>query len=150
VDSITAESICYLPFDHGFHHERTPYPLSDTTRFCLSLCFCQHCRARAVAAGVDVDGLREVVQAEVGRALAGVPSLLDDVPLEREAVATIAGGEMGGLLDVREEIVTSLFAEITDAVEAAGPARFTFMDSHGADEGADQTGSFIADRAWRF
>ena len=151
VDSITAESICYMPFDHGFHHERTPYPLSETARYCLSLCFCQHCRARACTAGVDVDGLREVVRVEVDRALRRqTPSLLDDLPLEREAVATIAGGEMGGLLDVREEIVTSLVAEITDAVEAAGPARFVFMDSHGADEGADQTGSFIADRSWRF
>ena len=150
VDSITAESICYMPFDHGFHHERTPYPLSETARYCLSLCFCQHCRARASAAGVDVDGLREVVRVEVDRALAGKPNLLDDLPLEREAVATIADGEMGGFLEVREEIVTSLFAEILAAVEAAGPARFVFMDSHGADEGADQTGSFIADRSWRF
>src|SRR4051794_360874 len=140
VDSITAESICYLPFDHGFHHERTPYPLSETTRFCLSLCFCQHCRARAIAAGVDVEGLRKVVRTEVDRALAGAPTLLDDLPLEREAVATIAGGEMGGFLNAREAIVTSLFAEMRDAVEAAGPARFVFMDSHGADEGADQAG----------
>lgn len=150
VDSITAESICYMPFDHGFHHERTPYPLSETARFCLSLCFCQHCRAGAVAAGVDVDGLREVVRVEVDRALAGAPNLLDDLPLEREAVATIADHEMGGFLDVREAIVTSLFVEITEAVEAAGPARFIFMDSHGADEGADQTGPFVADRSWRF
>ena len=50
---IVAESICYMPFDHGFHHERTPYPLSETTRFFLSLCFCPHCQARARKAAQD-------------------------------------------------------------------------------------------------
>jgi hypothetical protein len=47
VEAIVAESVCYMPFDHGFHHERTPYPLSETVRMFLSLCFCQDCRAWA-------------------------------------------------------------------------------------------------------
>ncbi|HEU5431825.1 MAG TPA: hypothetical protein VFU81_09185, partial [Thermomicrobiales bacterium] len=121
VDAIVAESICYMPFDHGFHHERTPYPLSDTVRFMLSLCFCGHCRDRATRAGVAVDRLRDMVATELDRALAGVASAFDDVPLERTAVAALAGGEMSGLLAVREAVVSSLVGEIADAVEAAGP-----------------------------
>jgi hypothetical protein len=150
VDAIVAESICYMPFDHGFHHERTPYPLSETTRFALSLCFCEHCRERAGRAGVAVDRLRELVKTELDRALAGAASVFDDVPLERSAVAELAGGELSGFLTARDEVVSSLVGEITDAVEAAGPARFVFMDSMGAGETGDQVGPFVADRSWRF
>ena len=150
VEAIVAESVCYMPFDHGFHHERMPYPLSETTRFFLSLCFCEHCRARAATAGISMDRLREWVRAELDRALSGAASSFDEVPCERAAVAAVAGGEMGAFLDVREQVVTSLVAEITAAVEAAGPARFVFMDSMGADETADQVGPLLADRSWRF
>jgi hypothetical protein len=150
VAAIVAESICFMPFDHGFHHERTPYPLSETVRFFLSLCFCQHCRARAAQAGASVERLHDLVRGELDHALAGDASLFDDVPLTREAVAALAGGEMGALLAARQETVASLVAEITDAVENAGPSRFVFMDSMGADEGADQVGPFVADRSWRF
>jgi hypothetical protein len=150
VATIVAESICYMPFDHGFHHERTPYPLSETVRFFLSLCFCQHCRAKAIAAGVAIDRLRGWVGQELDPPLKGAPSKFDAVPLERSAVAAVADGEMGGLLAAREAIVGSLVAEITAAVEAAGPARFVFMDSMGADELADQTGPLLAHRSWRY
>jgi hypothetical protein len=150
VEAIVAESVCYMPFDHGFHHERTPYPLSETDRFFLSLCFCSHCRANAVRSGVAVDRLRAWIRGELDRALNGGTGALDDVPLERAAVAAIADGEVGGLLAAREATVTSLVAEITAAVEAARPARFVFMDSMGADELADQTGPLLADRSWRF
>jgi hypothetical protein len=139
-----------MPFDHGFHHERTPYPLSETVRFFLSLCFCSHCRANAIETGVAIDRLRAWIRQELDRALNGAASTLDDVPLERATVAAVADGEVGGLLAAREAIVTSLVAEITAAVEAAGPARFVFMDSMGADELADQTGPLLADRSWRF
>jgi hypothetical protein len=62
----------------------------------------------------------------------------------------VAGGEVGALLNVREQVVASLVAEITEAVAAVGPTRFVFMDSMGADEAADQVGPLVADRAWRF
>jgi hypothetical protein len=139
-----------MPFDHGFHHERTPYPLSDTVRFMLSLCFCEHCREWAGRAGVAVDRLREQVKTELDRALSGAGSIFDDVPLERPAVAALTGGEMVGFLAAREEVVSSLVGEITEAVEAAGPARFVFMDSMGAGETGDQVGPLVADRSWRF
>jgi hypothetical protein len=150
VDAIVAESICYMPFDHGFHHERTPYPLSETTRFFLSLCFCPHCQARARRAGVAPDHLREAVRVELDRALRGDASRFDDEPFQRAAVAAFFDGEMGAMLDAREETVTSLVGEITEAVEAAGPARFVFMDSMGAGESGEQTGPFVADRSWQF
>ncbi len=150
VESIVAESICFMPFDHGFHHERTPYPLSETTRYCLSLCFCTHCLEQGRQAGVDTRALREWIGRELDLALRGEPTILDTSPLERATVATLAAGELGGYLAAREETVTSLVAEVTAAVEAAGPARFIFMDSMGASESGEQVGPFLADRSWQF
>jgi hypothetical protein len=47
-------------------------------------------------------------------------------------------------------VVTSLVAETAQAVATAGPARLVFVDSHGADDAADQVGPTVASRAWRF
>jgi hypothetical protein len=150
VEAIAAEAVCYLPFDHGFHHERCPYPLGETVRFLLALCFCGHCEAAARAAGTDVGKVRDFVRGALRSAIAGEPSPLDDVPLERGAVSALAGGEMAGLIEARERVVTTLVEEVTEAVEAAGPARFVFVDSYGSADGADQFGPLVVDRSWRF
>jgi hypothetical protein len=150
VSSIIAESICYMPLEHGFHHERNAYPLGATASFLLSMCFCDHCARAAEAGGVHVDRLRRFVAAELEQSLAGATSALDDTPLEREAVAALCGGDMGGYLAARETTVTTLVAELTQAVENEGPARFVFMDSMGADDAGDQSGPLVADRSWRF
>ncbi len=150
VEAIAAEAICYLPFDHGFHHERCAYPLSETVRFLLALCFCDHCEGAAATAGVDVRRVRDAVRRDLVLAIAGEPSALDDVPLERAAMGGLVEGEMAGYLGAREQVVTSLVAEVTQAVEAAGPARLVFVDSYGAGDGADQEGPLVADRSWRF
>jgi hypothetical protein len=150
VEAIAAEAVCYLPFDHGYHHERCAYPLSETVRFLLALCFCEHCEAAARAAGADVGRTREFVRRELRPALAGEPGVLDEVPLERAAVAALADGEMAGFLAARERVVTTLVAEVTEAVQAAGPARLVFVDSYGATDDPDQVGPLVADRSWRF
>jgi hypothetical protein len=151
VETIVAESVCYMPLEHGFHHERLPYALGDTARFLLSVCFCAHCLHTARTEGVDVEGLRGFVRTELDRALAGAPNGLDEVPLQRTAVVALAGGEMGGLLEARERTVTSLVREIADEVRRVAPGcRYVFMDSMGADETRDQSGDLVAERAWRF
>jgi hypothetical protein len=72
------------------------------------------------------------------------------VPLERAAVAALADGEMAGFLAARERVVTTLVAEVTEAVQAAGAARLVFVDSYGVTDGPDQEGPLVADRSWRF
>jgi hypothetical protein len=151
VSTIVAESVCYMPFEHGFHHERQPYPLSDTVLYLLGVCFCAHCRAAALAAGGDPDHARAVLRDQLQLAIAGEPSDLDGIPLDRAAVASIADGAMAGLLDARERVVTSLVAGVTEEVERAAPGcRFVFMDSLGASDAGNQTGPLVADTSWRF
>jgi hypothetical protein len=149
VSTIVAESVCYMPFEHGFHHERQPYPLSPTVLFLLSLCFCRHCTAAAT--GCDVEEVRGLIREQLDLAIAGEPCELDEVPLERDAIAGLAAGHLGALLDARERVVTSLVAETTEAVERAAPdCRFVFMDSMVATDAGEQTGPPIVDTSWRF
>ena len=150
VDAIVAESITYMPFDHGFHHERCPYPLAPLVRHLLSVCFCRHCEAAFRETGADTAGLRRWVRDQLQRAIEGEACLLDEVPLERSSVTALADGEMGALVTARERIVTSLVAEVTEAVHREGPTRLVFMDSMPADDAGDQTGSLLVDRSWRF
>lgn len=151
VQAILLESIGYHSFDHGYHHERSFVPLAPAIRFLLGLCFCPHCTARLNAGGVDVAHVRRFVQTEVGKVFDGEPGNVEDIPVERQALATLADGELGAMLDARRAIVTSLVAEITDAVSAAGSTQVIAMDMSGAALGyatGMPTGAPAPMRAW--
>ena len=151
VSTIVAESVSYMPFEHGFHHERQPYPLSETVLYLLGVCFCVHCQDAARSAGGDPGHARAYVREQLQLAIAGEPSDLDDVPLERDAIARLADGAMACILDGREQVVSSLVAQITQEVERAAPAcRFVFMDSLGATDAGNQSGPLVVDTSWRF
>jgi hypothetical protein len=116
LQGLLAESICFMPFDHGYHHERSMVPLTPAVKFMLSLCFCPYCRRASEAAGVAVDSLAAFVRREVDLALNGHASALDGVEVEQAAIATLAGGEMRGFLAARQRTVTTLIEELAEAV----------------------------------
>ena len=116
VQALLAESLCFMPFDHGYHHERSMVPLSPAVKFVLGLCFCQYCRSAGKAAGVDSDKLANYVRQEVDLSLNSRPSALDGVAVEHKEVAALAGGDMGGYLNARKRTVTTLVQELVDAM----------------------------------
>jgi hypothetical protein len=73
---IHLESMTYLPFDHGGHHERVMVPLSPLERRMLGVCFCGACLEAADAGGVDGEGVRRTVERHLRRVLAGPASAL--------------------------------------------------------------------------
>lgn len=60
-DMLELESPNFMGFLHGYHHEKDGVGLNAEDDFLLSLCFCEHCKKRAAAAGVPVDGARKTV-----------------------------------------------------------------------------------------
>jgi len=54
VDAVELETIGFMGYAHGLHHEKDGVGLTAEDDLLLSLCFCPHCRAGAQAAGVDV------------------------------------------------------------------------------------------------
>ena len=88
-------------------------------RYLLGLCFCEHCLAAARAAGVDGEAVRRAAREEIERAFAGDGARGGEP--ERDEYAR-----------VREQVVTSLVAEVA---EAAGETPFEFMELSGAVKG---------------
>lgn len=153
VEAILAEALSYQPFDHGYHHERAFIPLSAVTRFLLGLCFCDHCRARIGEQGVDVPTVERFVREALEQVFTGEETNLPDGEVTWETVAALADGELGRFLTARQQVVTSLVAEVTDAVERTGSgARFTFMEMSGATKGyatGEPTGDPAPSIAWQ-
>jgi hypothetical protein len=134
VDSILVESFHYLPFPHGYHHERAFVEITPLTSFLLSLCFCPSCAAAATERGVHVVALNAAVQATIR---GGLASAADSVDVEdNEAVRAMFDGQLGELLDVRSAVVTSLVAELVEAAREANPAsKVVPIDPSGAIKG---------------
>src|SRR5262245_22539066 len=57
-ETLDLESIGYLGFDHGYHHEVTAVPAGPLERFLLSLCFCPACLDAGARAGIAMEPLR--------------------------------------------------------------------------------------------
>lgn len=152
VGAILAESLSYQPFDHGYHHERSFIPLSPVARFLLGLCFCEHCVREINRAGVDTARVSRFARAELETIFNGEPSALPQGEPDLAILAALADGELGRFLQARQAIVTSLVAEVTDAVERTGTTRFTMMDMSGAAKGyatGQPTGAPAPAIAWQ-
>ncbi|WP_460061029.1 hypothetical protein [Streptomyces sp. YKOK-I1] len=140
VDAVVAESLHYGTFGHGYHHERSFVPLEPLEEFLLGLCFCEHCGRHATGAGAHADAAREEAARLVARVLDGGRPEPGELP---DSVAAYAR--------TRTDVVTSLAAEVAEAVAAEG-SHLVFLDLMGAVKGyADglPTGPLAADEAWR-
>lgn len=133
-DGILSESLHYHPLEHGFHHERYFIELGATARFLLGLCFCEHCLARAAEHGVDGEHVRAVAERHIQAAFDAPPDDADVSEVDREEIGSLAAGELGGYLDVRSAVVTSLAGDVASAADAGGGS-LTFMDLSGAVKG---------------
>jgi hypothetical protein len=117
VDAILMEAFHFLPFPHGYHHERAFIEIAPLTSFLLSLCFCDSCSRAAADSGVEVVSLLSAVQERIREGLLSdeVESAEVDDPMQ---MRSMFGGELGGFLDARTDAVTSLVAECVDAAHS--------------------------------
>ncbi len=116
VSGLSLETPGFLPFRHGFHHEFSLTPMNAWQETLLALCFCDHCKAGAGGAGIDVGG----VQSRVAQAISAY--LESDVAPEPDMAAAwlladiVADGDLTAFLRWRCDQVTALIREIRDAV----------------------------------
>jgi hypothetical protein len=131
VETILAESLHHHGLEHGAHHERYFVPLDARTRYLLGLCFCEHCLAEAAGGGVDASAVHAAVRSELAESLATGGEARE---LDREEIATIAGGELAGYLEARERTVTTLVEDAAEIAAACGK-RLALLDLAGAMKG---------------
>ncbi|MCZ6680737.1 MAG: hypothetical protein O7E52_26200 [Candidatus Poribacteria bacterium] len=105
--TVELESCDYQGGRHYHGHEKIGIPLGEMDRFLLGLCFCESCRKRGRAAGIDIAALANGVGCELAVSFAsgepiqiGFDELCANVP------------ETRAYLDMRESVVSSLIAEI--------------------------------------
>ncbi|MCB1495812.1 MAG: hypothetical protein KDJ86_08510 [Bauldia sp.] len=116
VVGISLETPGFLPSVHGYHHE---FALVRQNRWLdnnMGLCFCDHCLKGARAAGIDAEGLRTQVAADVTSCLDGDFDMPDDMAEAFWLADTRTDGEMAAFLAWRCDVVTTLVAEIRAAV----------------------------------
>lgn len=116
VTGVSVETPGFLPYGHGYHHE---FALMRQNRWfdnSLGLCFCPHCLKGATAAGIDAERLRARVKADVESFLAAEFDIPDDMAEAFWLADTRTDGDLAAFLAWRTTVVTSLVAEIRDAV----------------------------------
>ncbi|MBY2940845.1 hypothetical protein HF264_14150 [Rhizobium leguminosarum] len=119
-DMVELESPNFMGFAHEYHHEKDGVGLNVEDDFLLSLCFCDHCTARATKAGVPVEGAR-------GSVARFIAELCKRAIPERQFPDFPAAGfdafrdhpDLHAYLTWRSEPVTSLIDEIKAAADPA-------------------------------
>jgi hypothetical protein len=119
-DRIELETPEFMGFAHGFHHEKDGMGLTPEEDFLLGLCFCDHCRRAATAAGVPFDEARrrvaDVLDAAFARPLP--QRSFPDFPAAGLA-AFDAEPALAAFLRWRPQAVTALVAQVAAGVPAA-------------------------------
>lgn len=118
VAGLSMESPGFAPFAHGFHHEFALIRWNRWLESLLGLCFCASCTAGARAAGIDAEGLRARIAADVEGYLAGETDFPADMGEAFWLADVATDGELQAFLRWRMGTVTALVAEIRAAVRA--------------------------------
>jgi hypothetical protein len=148
--AIHLESLSFMPYDHGGHHERTFIPLDAVSRYLLGVCFCDACLAHARDYGVDVVRVQAFATGHLERAFAGDIAPGAAATIDRAALEGEAGGHMGRFIESRLSTVTTLVREVAAYVLRESPqTRVVFLDVSGAFAAGMPDAVRAVDLAWR-
>lgn len=119
-DRIELETTEFMGFSHGFHHEKDGLGLTPEEDFLLGLCFCDHCRREANAAGVPFDEARSRVVTLLDVAF-GCPLPQRSFPDFPASGVAAFGGEpaLAAFLRWRPQAVTALVEQVAAGVPTA-------------------------------
>ncbi len=124
--SLDLETIGYLGYAHGHHHEVTAIPAGPLENFLLSLCFCPACKENGERDGIPMEKLRGELERVLMSKLraddaAGGP------PDNMEQVATLVAlnPELQQLIRMRSRTVSELVRRIRGEVQGGELAVFT-------------------------
>ena len=125
-ETLDLETIGYLGYYHGYHHEVTAVPAGPLEHFLLSLCFCNACVEAGTRAGISMESLRRELQNLLLEKVR-----CDDAcsrpPENMEQLATLLAlsEPLQRLVRLRLDTVTSLIRQIRDAAESIKLSAFT-------------------------
>jgi hypothetical protein len=118
VAGLSMEAPGFTPYAHGYHHEFALMRSNPWLENLLGLCFCDHCVARAPAKGIEARRLKAQVTADIEAYLGSDIDFPPDMAEAFWRADIVADGDLRRYLDFRNEVVTSLVAEIRAQVRA--------------------------------
>ncbi len=125
-DRILLESLEFMPFQHGYHHEVNGVPLPPGVDFLMSLCFCENCARASERKGIDFQSLRSWVTQTLDRHFADPFSA--PVELGWAELKAAMDGEFQQFLDMRAESLASLLREMVEQIRDVSPCRVAMLD----------------------
>jgi hypothetical protein len=125
-ETIDLETIGYLGYYHGHHHEVTAVPAGPLEHFLLSLCFCNSCMEAGKRAGIPMKALRDELRGVLLEKLR-CDDACTHAPDDMEQLATLLAlsEPLQQLVRLRLETVASLVREIRDGVGKMKLSAFT-------------------------
>ncbi len=116
VRGLVLETVGWMAYRHGYHHEFAllgENPWLDTM---LGLCFCEHCVAGAARAGIGAAGLKERVAARIDAYLAAAQDTPAAIGARWVESDIVGDAELAAFLRWRCTVVTSLVERIREAM----------------------------------
>jgi hypothetical protein len=112
IAGLSMEAPGFTPYAHGYHHEFALMRSNPWFENLLGLCFCDHCVARAEARGIEARRLKAQVAADIEAYLASDIDFPPDMAEAFWRADIVADGDLRHYVDFRNDVVTSLVAEI--------------------------------------
>lgn len=126
VEKILIESLEYMPFTHGFHHEVIGVPMTATANYLMSMCFCSHCTKKTETAGLNRVAIKNWVKQTLDSHFlnpysdvrqTGWPDIVDQLD-----------GEIGRYIDSRAESISDLSYKALGKVKESGKQQLGLCD----------------------
>ncbi len=108
LDTIFLESLGYMGFSHGYHHEFFGVKLKEIDETLLSLCFCDCCIDKAKEAGIDVDHVMRLCKDHIDGSINDNYEKPADTLLDLLKTSL----DLKSYLKIRTETVTGLFKQV--------------------------------------
>lgn len=109
LSGVFLESLAYMGFFHGYHHEFYGIEMNLTQQSLLSLCFCDACKSEAAKIGLDVKHIADVVRENVNVAFEKNIEAQDENEAENKLAELIQSHpQLSAFIDMRCKIVTKL------------------------------------------
>jgi hypothetical protein len=123
--SIDLETIGYLGYFHGYHHEVTAVPLGPAEKFLLSLCFCPACCTGGENAGIRMQSLAADVRRILRHRMQCDDTDVDPDAAERLSTLLVMYPALERLVRFRISTVSSLVKRLATESGPTKLAAFT-------------------------
>lgn len=120
-DRVLVESLSYLLYAHGHPHELWGARLDVTTRYLLSLCFCEFCTEAGKSRGIAVENLRRRIASLLAVSWnRNNPHGRDDDDGSELSSLHHVWPELFSYTQMRMEMVSTLVSEVSNAAHRLG------------------------------